>query len=350
MSIEVLRLWNVRNYLESEFRPTETTTLIWGANGAGKTTLLEAIGLFATLSSPRAAHVSVLVSHDAPHAGMKLEPTQGSDLEIRISGGRTSLRAGGAGVAAKTFLGRFRAVLFGPEDLDLVRGEPGLRRRAVDDLIVQMRPAYRKIRQDFDRALRQRNAALRQGLGNEAIIFNAGLATTAAEVIDSRRSAVASIGPAATLLYGELAGAGKLEISYVTNTAELNGQDLVEHLMTTYESELEIDLERATTRTGPHRDDVEFVLDGFSARAYSSRGEQRTMALAVRLAELELLPGAVLLLDDVMSELDPERRQRVFKAVSGVQMIVTATESDTVPDLADVAEVWSVVEGILRQT
>lgn len=349
MRLSVLRLANVRNYAEAEFRPATGTTLIVGPNGSGKSTLLEAIGLFATLSSPRAGALGVLVRQGSPEAGLRLE-TDAAILEIRLSGGRAHLKAGGSGAVARTFLGRFKAVLFTPEDLDLVRGEPELRRRALDELIVQMRPAYRGIRQDFERALRQRNAALRQGLAEEARLYEAPLAAAAAQVLEARRTLVERLGPEAVALYDELAGKGRLGLRYrdASEAGERSGEDLVDWFRRRFEEDLPVELERGSTRKGPHRDDLEIEIDEMAARSYASRGEQRSAALAFRLAELRLLGEAVLLLDDVLSELDAQRRRRLFEVVRGTQTVVTATDGDAVPEAAASGR-WQVEAGILRE-
>lgn len=259
------------------------------------------------------------------------------------------MKVGGSPAQAKDFLGRFRSVLFTPEDLDLVRGEPALRRRALDDLLVQMRPRYRAIRGDFERALKQRNAALRDGLDVQARLYGEPLAETAAHVLESRRDAVEKLRPVAAELYTELAERGTLDLSYAdtSEAGDLTGVDLVAHFARRFDELLFRDLERGRTTVGPHRDDLDVTLDGREARWYASRGEQRSATLAFRLAELRLLPEAVLLLDDVLSELDPERRRRVFETTAGAQTIVTATDADAVPAAAKVESVWHVDSGVL---
>jgi DNA replication and repair protein RecF len=351
MRIGVLRLQDLRCYETTEFRPSEGTTLVVGSNGSGKSSLLEAAGLFSTLSSVRASSLRMLVSEGHDEGGTRLETTDGASLEVRLRNGRAVLRAGGSPVAAKEFLGRFRSVLFTPEDLDLVRGEPGLRRRALDDFIVQLRPRYRSQRSDFERALKQRNAALRDGLIAEAELYGAPLADSAAHILEARREVVERLAPAAADLYAELAEEGRLELSY-HDTSEADrrtGAELVEHFTEVYAQTLPNDLDRGRTTVGPHRDDLEIVLRGREARWYASRGEQRSATLAFRLAELRLMPEGVLLLDDVLSELDPERRRRVFDVTAGAQTIVTATDPAAVPDVAKVESVWRVESGVLKE-
>lgn len=350
MAIDVLRLWNMRCFADAEFQPDDAITLVCGPNGSGKSSLLESISLFSTLSSVRAGHLSMLIRHDSDEGGVRLEPDSGSLLEIRIKQGRAYLKAGGSGITSRDFLGRSKCVLFGPEDLDLVRGEPELRRRALDDLLVQLRPAYRNIRQEFERALRQRNAALRQQRGGDAAVYNAPLAASAAQVLSSRRRVVDDLSGHAADLYDDLSGKGKMSMRYKNSSDDpgLDGPELEAHLLATYESNLPVELERGTTRVGPHRDDLELYIDGHAARGYASRGEQRSVALALRLSELRLLPDAILLLDDVTSELDADRRRRVFKVAEGSQVVVTATEPDAVPDGIGIGALWTVNEGVLR--
>ena len=349
MHVAVLRLQDLRNYEAAEFRPAPGTTVVIGDNGAGKSSLLEVAGLFSTLSSPRASSLRFLVREGADEGGAKLETTEGGDLEVRVRAGRTVLRIGGSPAQARDFLGRFRAVLFTPEDLDLVRGEPALRRRALDDLLVQLRPTYRAVRQDFERALKQRNAALREGLEMQASLYAEPLARAAAHVLDARREVASKLEPAAQAVYEELTERGRLGLSYrdTSEAGERTGEVLEAYLSQRYSELLSRDLERGRTTVGPHRDDLDISMDGREARWYASRGEQRSATLAFRLAELRLLPEAVLLLDDVLSELDPQRRRRVFEATSGVQTIVTTTDADAVPPAAKAESVWRVAEGIL---
>jgi DNA replication and repair protein RecF len=344
-------LWDLRIYSAASFEPAPGTTLVVGGNGSGKSTLLEAAGLFSTLSSARAGSLKVLVRDGCDEGGTRLETMEGASLEIRLKAGRSVLRVGGSPAAAKDFLGRFRSVLFTPEDLDLVRGEPGLRRRALDDLLVQLRPRYRSVRQEFERALRQRNAALRDGLDREAALYGGPLAHAAASVLEARRAVAEQIRPAAAELYGELAEQGTLDVVY-RDTSDADGRtgsELVSFFERLYEESLGVDLERGRTMRGPHRDDLDIVLDGREARWYASRGEQRSTTLAFRLAELRLLPEAVLLLDDVLSELDPERRRRVFEVTAGTQTVVTTTDPEAVPEIAKVESVWRVARGELQE-
>lgn len=349
--IEVLRLWDLRIYTAAAFSPAPGTTLVLGGNGSGKSSLLEAAGLFATLSSSRAGSLKVLVRDGCEEGGARLETIEGVSLEVRLRGGRSVLRVGGSPAPAKDFLARFRSVLFTPEDLDLVRGEPSLRRRALDDLLVQLRPRYRSVRQEFERSLRQRNAALRDGLEREAALYGVPLAHAAAAVLEARRTAAEELRPAARDLYTDLADRGSLDLVYQDSSSAdgLAGDELVEHFTRVYETSLFSDMDRGRTMIGPHRDDLDISLDGREARWYASRGEQRSATLAFRLAELQLLPEAVLLLDDVLSELDTERRLRVFEVTAGRQTIVTATDPQAVPDAADVQSVWRVDRGALEE-
>jgi DNA replication and repair protein RecF len=291
-----------------------------------------------------------LVREGAEEGGAHLTTGDGADLEIRIRS-RAMLRLNGSTAQPKDFFGRFRSVLFTPEDLDLVRGEPALRRRAIDDLLVQLRPRYRATRQEFERALKQRNAALRDGLEMQAQLYAEPLANTAAEILRARRDVVSELEPKAAELYGELAEKGTMTLAYrdTSQAPDDVNADLVAHFTQVFSDTLYRDLERGRTTVGPHRDDLDIYMDGREARWYASRGEQRSATLAFRLAELRLLPEAVLLLDDVLSELDPERRRRVFEVTSGAQTIVTATDIESIPAAAKVESVWHVTDGVLGQ-
>ncbi|MEX2395057.1 MAG: DNA replication and repair protein RecF [Actinomycetota bacterium] len=349
--MEVLRLQDLRNYVLAEFRPAPGTTLVIGDNGSGKSSLLEAAGMFSTLSSPRASSMRFLVREGSDGGAAKLTTTDGASLEVHIRSGRTSMRLNGSPAQAKDFLGRFRSVLFTPEDLDLVRGEPALRRRALDDLLVQMRPGFRAVRQEFERALKQRNAALREGLQMQASLYSEPLAHSAALVLEARRDVASKLDPEAAKLYHELAEHGTLNLRYhdTSESGGRSGAELTSFLADVFSASLHRDLERGRTTISPHRDDLEVFLDGREIRWYASRGEQRSATLAFRLSELKLLPEAVLLLDDVLSELDPERRRRVFEVTAGRQTIVTATDIDSVPPAAKTESTWRVENGSLEE-
>jgi DNA replication and repair protein RecF len=312
--------------------------------------LLEAAGLFSTLQSSRASSMRMLVRDGCEEGGAHLETTDGASLEVRIKSGRSVLRAGASGVAAKDFLGRFRSVLFTPEDLDLVRGEPSLRRRALDALGTQLRPRHRSIQRDFERALRQRNAALRDMQTAVAELYAEPLAAAAGPLLDARREIVGALSEPATEVYGELAHKGSVALVYEDSSeaGDRTGAELVEHLRETYARTVGTDLERGRTMIGPHRDDIAITLEGRPARWYASRGEQRAITLSIRLAELRLLDDAVLMLDDVLSELDPERRRRVFDVTTGVQTIVTTTDLESLPVSAKVESTWRVDDGRLE--
>lgn len=351
MRIEVLRVKDLRNYEAAEFSPAAGTTLVLGPNGSGKSSLLEVAALHSTLASPRAPSLRVLVRHGCAEGGTRLEGDDGTSLEVRLRDGRSVLRSQGSAVRPKDYLGRFRSVLFTPEDLDIVRGEPALRRRTIDALLVQMRPRYRSTYRDFERSLRQRNVALRDGLVAEAELYSDPLANAAADVLDARCDVLDALAPEVAALYGELAGSGDVHLAYVDSSeaAGRRGEELATYLRELYRRSVASDLERGRTSAGPHRDDVDVTLDGQAARWYASRGEQRSIALALRLAELRLLPDAVLMLDDVLSELDPVRRRNVLGIATGTQSVLTATDRAAVPPGTDVAAVWTVADGSLRR-
>jgi DNA replication and repair protein RecF len=350
VEVEVLRIADLRNYEHAEFRPAPRTTVVVGANGSGKSSLLEAAGLFSTLQSARASSLRMIVRDGCEEGGTHLETADGSSLEVRIKSGRTVLRAGASSAQAKDFLGRFKSVLFTPEDLDLVRGEPALRRRALDALGVQLRPRHRSLQRDFERALKQRNAALRDMQAAVAELYSEPLAVAAGPLLDARREIVGALGGPASELYGELAHKGSVSLSYEDSSeaGDRTGADLVEYLRESYLRSVGTDLDRGRTMIGPHRDDIDITLEGRPARWYASRGEQRAITLALRLSELRLLDDAVLMLDDVLSELDPERRRRVFDVTTGVQTIVTTTDLDSLPPSAKAEAVWHVSDGRLE--
>jgi DNA replication and repair protein RecF len=188
-------------------------------------------------------------------------------------------------------------------------------------------------------------------MAETAELYSEPLAVVAAQLLDARREIVAELhGPVAGV-YGDLAHQGTVTISYAdtSETGDRTGAGLTEFLRDLYRRTLPADLERGRTMVGPHRDDLDIALDSRPARWYASRGEQRSITLALRLAEVRLLDGAVLMLDDVLSELDPERRRRVFDVAAGVQTIVTTTDLEGLPATAKISSTWRVSDGRLEE-
>lgn len=359
MRVERLELEDFRNYARETVALGGSLNLIVGHNAQGKTNLLEAVHCLSGLGSPRGPD-AVLVRDGAERALLHATVARGPrtvtvDLELRAGRGRRML-VNKTPVQTRALSEVMVCVFFGPDELALVKGAPGNRRRFLDDLVVKLRPARHSLRRDWDRVLRQRNALLRSGPRSRAEgametleVWNAAFCTSGAALVAARLETLAAVIPFARARYEEIAGRGELALDYETSwldpdlvSASLAGaspdpEAIGAALAHKLEEVGARELERGTSLAGPQRDDISVRLEAeldaamLDARVYASQGDQRTSALALKLGEHDLLADTlghkpVLLLDDVFSELDPARRSWLAKAVQdGGQTLITAT-------------------------
>jgi DNA replication and repair protein RecF len=345
-----------------------------GPNGVGKTNLIEALGYVATLASHRVATDAPLVRSGAGAAVIRCEVAhEGRELlvELEIVPGRANrARLNRSPVRrARDVLGALRWVLFAPEDLELVRGDPAERRRYLDDLLVSRQPRYAGVRADYERVVKQRNALLRTAylarktggprggdLGT-LDVWDAQLARHGAELLAGRLELVATLAPHVTKAYDAVAaGRGAAGITYrcsVEVATEADRPALAQALAGALAQARPAEIERGVTLVGPHRDDLTLTLGSLPAKGYASHGESWSFALALRLAAYELLRAdgiePVLALDDVFAELDAGRRERLADLVAGAgQLLVTCAVDDDVPQALRGAR-YEVTEGRVRR-
>jgi DNA replication and repair protein RecF len=353
-----------------------------GPNGEGKTNLVEAVGYVATLASHRAAQDAPLIRKGAEQAIIRAAiSTAANDAlaEIELNAGRANrVRLNRTPLTRpRDVLGVLRTVLFAPEDLALVKGDPGERRRFLDDLLVAMAPRYAAVRADYDRVLKQRTALLKSagpkggrggGQSRETVmatldVWDAHLARTGAELLVAREHLVAALRPHVEGAYLAVAGGdrGPAAIEYrrsfdsprapqasrpdqtpqpdehaASHGERVRGAELAlrDALLEVRQSELD----RGVCLAGPHRDELELTIRNLPARGYASHGESWSLALALRLASFDLLRAGredpVLILDDVFAELDVGRRERLAALVAGAeQVLVTAAVPEDIPPL-----------------
>jgi DNA replication and repair protein RecF len=359
--VDEIALEDFRNYRSGSLALPEGLVLVVGANAQGKTNLLEGIHLLSGLGSPRGdAHA--LVREGAERALIHARVARGRrklEIDMEIKPGR-----GARVLLNKTPLQRTRAlaevlvtVFFGPDELSLVKGSPDGRRRFLDELVVKLRPARDSLRREFERVLKQRNALLKTLRGtspaharDRIAVWDDALARSGAALAAARLEALSALIPYARKRYEEVAGGGRLELEYQSSWLEkaAAGAEIfdlgVDRLETAIHARIDelrhAELERGLTLVGPQRDDVAVLLAARSsetsslldARTFASQGDQRTSALALKLAEHDLLTDAlseppILLLDDVFSELDAERRAWLCNAVRSMgQTIVSSAE------------------------
>jgi len=358
MRLTRLRLQNHRNYAQLELTPGPGVNVFIGPNGQGKTNLLEAVAMLALSSSPRARRESELVgpvaagsriAAEVESAGLKRELA--ITLALEGERARRTIEVDGARRRAFELPGHFRVVLFWPDDLGLVKGGPELRRRFLNQMLVQVEPGYARAISGLRRILEQRNSLLKRiaaGEGGEDMLeaWNAELVRVGTEVARARSSAVSELAPEAARCHLQIAAGERLQIDY---------EGPPENLAQAVNNSLAEDLRRGTTSVGPHRDDIRIMLDGQDARAFASQGQQRTAVVSLKLAEAGLIQRRtgerpVLLLDDVLSELDGERRAALLGEVAaGGQVVVTSVEAGPFPpELIAGSLVWAVKEGTIQ--
>ena len=344
MRVVSAQLKNFRNYESCDFAPCAGVNVLIGDNGQGKTNLLEALFLCCTGRSHRTRQDKELIGWDAEFASVKLraERNDGShEVEIILpaNGKRRIKIAGREAARSGELMGHVTGVLFSPEDLRTVKDGPAERRRMVDMTLSQLRPAYYYALQRYNRALKQRNEALRAAAVNPSLMatldsWDEQLALAGAELMRHRRAYIERLSAAAGETYREIAGGSeRLGVAYRPSVTA--GDDAQSNLDALFGAR-EQDVRRLTTSVGAHRDEVLLTVEGREARAYGSQGQQRTAALSLRLAELNVMRDEmgewpVLMLDDVMSELDPSRRRQLIGRLEGIQTLVTCT------DLSDLA-------------
>lgn len=359
MYLTRLSLVDFRSYPAVEIALEPGVSVFAGPNGQGKTNLVEAISYLAGQSSHRVATDAPLVRSGAASAVIRGEIVKDDRrllVELEINPGKANrARINRSALPrAREALGALRTVLFAPEDIALVKGDPGDRRRCLDELLVARAPRFAAVRQDYERVLKQRNALLktagaaRRGGGSAADlrtldVWDGHLARTGAELLTARLELTESIRPLVDKAYESVApGGGPAIIEYRPSLHTENplpiDRPLVEAaLLSALAAGRAEELERGVSLIGPHRDDLQLRLAELPAKGYASHGESWALALALRLAAYELLCAdggePVLILDDVFAELDVDRRDRLGELVERAeQVLITAAVPADIPD------------------
>jgi DNA replication and repair protein RecF len=392
MYVSHLSLTDFRSYHQVDLTFEPGITALVGPNGQGKTNLVEAIGYVSTFSSHRVPTDAPLVRAGASAAVVRSRVVRAQDdgseralvIDVQLGSGKANrVKLNGSPSRARDVVGALRSVLFAPEDLSLVKGDPDGRRRFVDELAVQVTPRLAGVFSEYDRVVRQRTALLKSAAGFRGSragnldvrtldVWDAKLAELGAQVIVARQAVVSALGPYVAEAYERVSdGQGIASVGYRSSlAAALDGVDavpagdpaptgvrLVEAQMLDALGRVRPkELERGVCLVGPHRDDLVLTLGDLPAKGYASHGESWSFALALRLASYDLLtqgprPGTdddvaqlwvadsgpdgepVLMLDDVFAELDSTRRARLAEMVAGArQVFVTAAVPGDVPE------------------
>ena len=343
MIISHLELVDFRNYVTGSFELDAGTTVVIGDNGQGKTNLAESLAFLATLSSFRSAPTDALVRVGATQAIIRatvLDDTDGRESLVEIelaTAGRNRVQVNRQRLQrVRDLLGTVRVTVFSPDDLILVKGSPGDRRRFLDDTLVALAVKYDSIRLEIDRIVRQRNTLLKQAGGRltdeievTLDVWDAKFAEIADQFGYARATLVARLAPMVHEAYEQLAGTPTaIDLHY---EPPWRSTGLAEALREARSN----DLRRGVSTVGPHRDELTLSIAGLPSRTHASQGEQRTLALALRLAGHRLVTertgsAPVLVLDDVLSELDDHRATALLDHLPSGQVIIT-TASDLPP-------------------
>ncbi|MGM1018438.1 MAG: DNA replication/repair protein RecF [Actinomycetota bacterium] len=380
MIVEHLNLVDFRNYETAELTLVAGPNVLVGKNGQGKTNLAEAVVFLATLGSHRVSSDAPMVRDGKDFAVIRARLAHGERrvlAEVQVNRqGSNKARINGSPSKTSELPRYAHVVLFAPEDLQIVRGDPGARRRFADQLLVQRTPRMSAVLADYDRVLKQRTALLKsaraRGIRGEALttldVWDDKLIALGSEIIDARQRLALDLAGPLTEAYTAIAGAdhdpqlewalsvrggdpeeGEAEAAPATTQASI-----AELFRSTLLSKRTAELDRGLTLVGPHRDDLVLRVRGLPVKGYASHGESWSVALSLRLASAELLRAEspagdpVLILDDVFAELDADRRQRLASLTAGYeQVVVTAAVEEDIPAVLH-AHVVHIDAGVIR--
>ena len=363
--VEHLSLVDFRNYATAELALHRGPNVLVGRNGQGKTNLAEAVVFLATLGSHRVSSDAPMVRDGQEFAVIRARLSHGERkvlLEVQVNRqGSNKARVNGSPSKTSELPRYAHVVLFAPEDLQIVRGDPSSRRRFADQLLVQRMPRMAGVLADYDRVLKQRTALLKsaraRGIRGDALstldVWDDKFVSLGSEIIAVRQRLAADLQQPVADAYAAIAGAdhspqlewalsvrgGDPEEGEVESDISSDRENIAELFRASLLAKRTQELERGLTLTGPHRDDLALKVRGLPVKGYASHGESWSVALALRLASAELLRAEspagdpVLILDDVFAELDADRRQRLASLTSGYeQVVVTAAVEEDIPD------------------
>lgn len=353
MQISKLSLRDFRNHGNLDLTFSSGATTIVGRNGRGKTNIVEAVHYLATLGSHRVSQDAPLIRTGKTSATVLAQVEKHNrqakvELTINFPGTNKVSLNGNPLVKSRDILGLVTTVIFSPEDLDLVKGDPSARRRFIDELSTLLAPKFSNTRSDFERTLKQRNTLLKS-LGRRTPSTQARatldawdeqLIQTGAEIISTRLENVRRIEPHLTEFGTAISGDTEpLQLNYANTWLPPDVSEkteIVELFKTELENRNKDEVDRGVTLVGPHRDDLDLQLSGLPAKGYASHGQSWSIAIALRLAAFKLLrehdDDPILILDDVFAELDERRRTRLISIITDVeQTLITAAVLEDIP-------------------
>lgn len=357
MYIKEIELKNFRNYEELNLKFNENVNFIIGNNAQGKTNLLESIFMCSMGKSFRTSKDNEMIGFDKDFCKVKLTAKkQLFDVDIEITLNRDKgkfIKIDGVNVhKASDLLENLYIVIFSPEDLKIVKDEPEKRRKFINRELCMLRPLYFDSLSNYKKVLMQRNNYLKEKNIDETVldIWDMQLAKYGAKIISLRNDFIEKLNKISGEIHGNITnGKENLKIEYDPNVKIQ--ENLEEALYNAIKNSKANDIRLRTTTRGPHRDDIQFFIDGINVRSFGSQGQQRTAALSLKLAELNLIKeetgeDAILLLDDVMSELDNTRQEFLIKSLSDIQLFITTTEiTDSLKETLKKGKIYSVEKG-----
>lgn len=370
MFIDQIRLLKFRNYSEAGFSPDKELNILLGKNAQGKTSILEGIYMLATSKSWKAGKDTELVKweEEAFRISAHVVREERNDIDIEIHYSKNNKKQVSINTVRQSklsdIMGQVNVIVIEPEDVDIVRGEPTLRRRFMNTEISQIQPKYCHIFVSYKRILEQRNGLLKdlhRGHNTDGLleVLNEQAVRYGSYLIKKRKEFLEKVGEISQKIHSEITeGKEQLEVKYRPNIGDvdsLSEGEIAEAMRNRLEVVKGEEIRRGMTLAGPQRDDADFFLNGKEARIYGSQGQQRTIALSLRLAELEIMEEnagetPIVLLDDVMTDLDEERRAHIYQMTRGkCQTFMTASSRRLLdPEVLDGARVWEIEGGRVK--
>lgn len=351
MYVDSIKLINFRNYINLDIKLNKKLNIFLGPNAQGKTNLLESIYISSGGKSYRTSRDRELINmdKDAGYIGLKvIKDEYVKYIEIKFEKDKNKrVRVNKIEIdKLSELIGQINVVIFSPEDLNLIKGGPSERRTFLDNEISQIKPKYKYNLNKYNKILFQRNNLLKKIRYNKndlnmIDVWDTQLIDTGIDIIASRVNFIEKISHISRDIHKELTTSGEellIEYSPSFRVKNLNREELSEVFKKYLNDNLTKDIERGTTSVGPHKDDIEILINNMSCRIYGSQGQQRTSALSLKLAEVDLIKDEtgvypILLLDDVLSELDINRRKSLVRTFKDVQTIITSTDDIEIEDI-----------------
>lgn len=360
MYIKEVELKNFRNYEELSLKFNENINFIIGNNAQGKTNLLESIFVCSMGKSFRTSKDLEMIGFEKDFAKVKVTAQKNlfpTDIEITLRKDQgKAIKVDGVNISkASDLLENLYIVIFSPEDLKIVKDEPEKRRKFIDRELCVLRPAYFDSLNNYKKVLLQRNNYLKEKNIDSTVldIWDVQLAKYGAKIISMRTEFIEKLNKISAEIHSNITdGKENLRIEYDSNIKVVKSPEY--ELYSAIKRAQSADMRLRTTTRGPHRDDILFYIDDVNVRSFGSQGQQRTAALSLKLAELNLIKeetgeDAVLLLDDVMSELDAGRQEFLIKTLSDIQLFITTTEiNDSLKDTVSKGKIFTVENGKIK--